>query len=195
MKSKLFLNKVYVKKSPMHGYGVFAGKTLKKGEKIEECYIILSKKGGDKGLEDYYFDAKGKYAVFTGYGSIYNHSDDENADYFISVTRRIATIKAARTIQKGEEIVVSYGEEWFSDRGVKAKTPRALKKAVKNKSKKTSKRALKKASSKKHRKATKKPTKKASRKTTRKTLRKTTRQTNRKASRKSTRKTSKKTRK
>lgn len=122
MKSRLFQNKIYVKKSPTHGYGVFAAKKLRKGEKIEECYFLVSK-GGDKVLEDYYFDAKGKYALFTGFGSIYNHSDDPNADYTLNIKKRIATIKAATTIQKGEEIFVSYGEEWFSSRGIKPKDP------------------------------------------------------------------------
>ncbi len=121
MKGKLFQNKLVVKKSPMHGFGVFAGKTIKKGEKIEECYIIISKRGGDKALEDYYFDAKGKNAVFLGFGSIYNHSDNPNADYTINQKKRIATIKASETIPKGKEIFVSYGEEWFSSRGLKAK--------------------------------------------------------------------------
>jgi uncharacterized protein len=120
MKSKLFQNKIIVKKSTLHGYGVFANKTIKKGEKIEECYFILSR-GGDKTLNDFYFDAKGKYALFTGYGSIYNHSDDANADYTINITKRIATIKADRTIRKGEEIFVSYGQEWFTSRGIKPK--------------------------------------------------------------------------
>lgn len=120
MNSKLYRNMIYVKKSRMHGYGVFAGKKLRKGEKIEECYFIISK-GGDKVLEDFYFDAKGKYALFTGYGSIYNHSDDANADYKFNMKKRIATITADRTIQKDEEIFVSYGEEWFSSRGLKSK--------------------------------------------------------------------------
>jgi len=120
MKKILFQNKLIVKRSPTHGYGVFAGKRIKKGEKIEECYMIISK-GGDKTLEDFYFDAKGKYAVFTGYGSIYNHSDDPNGDYDISIKNRLATIIADRTIAKGEEIFVSYGAEWFSSRGLKPK--------------------------------------------------------------------------
>jgi SET domain-containing protein len=120
MKKMLFQNKIQVKKSQTHGYGVYAEKTFKKGDLIEECYIIISK-GGDKTLEDFYFDAQGKYAVFTGYGSIYNHSDDANADYKINVKKRLATIKADRIIRKGEEIFVSYGEEWFSSRGIKAK--------------------------------------------------------------------------
>jgi len=120
MKRTLFQNKIIVKKSKVHGYGVFALKTIKKGEKIEECYIIISR-GGDKKLEDFYFDAKGKYALFTGYGIIYNHSDDPNADYFLNLKNHIATIKAARKIKKGEEIYISYGEEWFTSRGKKPK--------------------------------------------------------------------------
>lgn len=121
MKTKLFRNDVFVAKSPTHGYGVFAGKNLRKGEKIEECYTIISK-GGDKTLDDYYFDAKGKYALLTGFGIIYNHDDDPNADYTINMKTRVATITAAKTIRKGEEIFVSYGEEWFSSRGFKPKT-------------------------------------------------------------------------
>lgn len=118
MKAKLFQNKLIVKKSSTHGYGIFAGKKIKKGEKIEECYIIISK-GGDKTLEDFYFDVKGKYGIFTGFGIIYNHSDDPNADYTINVKQRLVTIKANRDIRKGEEIFISYGDKWFSSRGLK----------------------------------------------------------------------------
>lgn len=120
---KLFQNKIYVKKSAMHGYGVFAGKKIKKGEKIEQCYIIISK-GGDKILDDFYFEVKskrGKYAIFTGFGSIYNHSDEPNADYLINPHRRLVSIIADRTIHPHEEILISYGDEWFSSRGLKPK--------------------------------------------------------------------------
>jgi SET domain-containing protein len=120
MKSKIFLNKIIVKKSKLHGYGVFAAKNFRKGEKIEACYFILSR-GGDKVLEDYYFDANRKDALLTGFGSIYNHSNEPNAIYTLNVTKRIATFKAARAIRKGEEIFISYGEEWFKDRRMKPK--------------------------------------------------------------------------
>ncbi len=123
MKSKLFQNKLIVKKSPLHGYGVFALKNLKKGEVIEECYIIISK-GGDKTLEDYYFDVKGKYGLITGFGIIYNHSEEPNADYAFNVKNRLAVFKANKSIKKGDEIFVSYGDEWFSSRGLKSKKTR-----------------------------------------------------------------------
>lgn len=117
---KLFLNKISVKKSRRHGLGVFAEKNIKKGEKIEECYFILST-GRDKGLENFYFAVKRKNAVFLGYGSIYNHSDDPNADYRININKRIATIKASRDIKKGEEILISYGDQWFKSRNLISK--------------------------------------------------------------------------
>ncbi len=133
MKAKLFQTKLFVKKSPTHGYGVFAGKSIKKGEKIEECYMLVSR-GGDKKLEDYYFDAKGKNAIFLGFGCIYNHADEPNADYTINMRDHVATIKASRNIRKGEEIFVSYGTKWFSSRGWEPKQTSETKKK-KNKKK------------------------------------------------------------
>jgi SET domain-containing protein len=115
---------------------VFAGKDIKKGEIIEECYIILTK-GKDKALEDYYFDAKGKDALLTGYGIIYNHCDDDNAEYTLNMTRRLATFKAIRHIKKGEEIFVSYGDEWFGSRGKKAKSHKRTKDEIKKRKKKS----------------------------------------------------------
>lgn len=119
---KLFVNKIIVKKSSRHGFGIFAEKKIRKGEIIEECYFLLTR-GRDDDLEDYYFVAKKrKYALLLGYGSIYNHSDtDPNAVYSINMTRRVATIKANRDIRKGEEILISYGENWFKSRGLKSK--------------------------------------------------------------------------
>ncbi len=127
-RTKLFQNKIFVKKSPTHGYGVFAGKSIKKNEKIEECYVLISRKGGDKALEDYYFDAKGKCAIFLGFGSIYNHAEEPNATYTINRTKHIATIKATENIAKGNEILISYGDKWFSDRGWEPKNPASQKK-------------------------------------------------------------------
>lgn len=120
MKKSLFQNKLVVKKSSTHGYGVFAGKNIKKGEIIEECYIIITR-GGDKVLEDYYFDVNRRYGIFTGFGIIYNHSDHPNADYFINKKKRLVTIKADKFIRKGEEIFISYGDKWFSSRGIASK--------------------------------------------------------------------------
>jgi len=120
MKSRLFQTQLIVKKSNLHGYGVFALKDLRKGTLIEECYIIVCR-GTDKNLDDFYFDARGKNVILTGFGLLYNHSDEPNADYTIRLTNRLATIKADRKIYAGEEIFISYGDDWFESRGLKAK--------------------------------------------------------------------------
>jgi len=117
---KLLLNKIAVKKSSRHGFGVFAEKKIKKGEKIEECYFILTR-GYDVAFEDFYFAIKRKSAIFLGYGSIYNHSDEPNANYRINTNKRITTIKANRDIKKGEEILISYGDDWFKSRDLISK--------------------------------------------------------------------------
>jgi SET domain-containing protein len=117
MKKQLFQNKIVVKKSNTHGYGVFADKKIKKGEMIEQCYMLITR-GGDEGLEDYYFAAKRKYAVFLGFGCIYNHADKPNTDYNLNFKSRVATFKAKRDIKKGEELLISYGDDWFSSRGL-----------------------------------------------------------------------------
>lgn len=121
MTRKLKRNAISVRKSKTHGFGVFADKTIRKGAIIEECYCLYTH-GGDEGLEDYYFDAKAKkkgaeeYIIPTGFGVIYNHSDDENTDYNFNKRDKVMTIVADRTIYKDEEIFVSYGEDWFSER-------------------------------------------------------------------------------
>lgn len=121
MKKQLFQNKLIVKRSPTHGYGVFALKAIKKGELIEECYMIITP-GGDDILEDYYFEVtKTKFAMLTGYGCIYNHNDDPNADYILNKKNRVMTFKALKNIPKGNEIFVSYGEDWFRDRSLNSK--------------------------------------------------------------------------
>lgn len=124
MKSKpLFRNKISVKKSRTHGYGVFADKDIRKGEMIEECYFIVTD-GGDDVLDDYYFEATDEetFAVLTGYGVIYNHDPKPNADYNFDFRRKICTFTADEPIKKGEEIFITYGEEWFESRDKKAKT-------------------------------------------------------------------------
>jgi hypothetical protein len=122
MKPQLFQNKLIVKKSPIDGYGVFADKYINTGEIVEECYVLVTQ-GGDKGMTDYYFDADGDYGVLLGYGSIYNHSDSPNTSYTFDTKNGVATINATRMIQKGEEVFISYGSNWFGDRGLKPKKP------------------------------------------------------------------------
>ncbi len=116
MKSKLFQNKLIVKKSQIHGYGVFAEQDIEQGDIIEECYPLVTR-GKDSTLQDYYFrGGENKFVILTGFGVIYNHSERPNATYLFDSLQNVFVFKALRKIRKGEEIVVSYGKEWFSSR-------------------------------------------------------------------------------
>ncbi|MBV9575892.1 MAG: SET domain-containing protein-lysine N-methyltransferase [Gammaproteobacteria bacterium] len=122
MKSALFIQPLSVKKSPIHGYGVFAEQDIAEGALIEECYLLLREKK-DPAYQDYYFSAGEHHGLALGYGSLYNHADHPNADYDIDLNHNLLVIQANRFIAKGEEILIAYGEAWFSSRYKKAKLP------------------------------------------------------------------------
>lgn len=120
MKNELFLNKVVVKPSSIHGYGVFAEKEIVPGELIEECHTLLTN-GEDDVLQNYYFKTENKSGIPLGFGCIYNHSDDPNAEYIYIPEEHLMLFKAIKLIQKGEEICTSYGNNWFKQRSLRKK--------------------------------------------------------------------------
>ena len=67
-------------------------------------------------LKDYFFQYDDeKSAVGLGYCSMYNHSDNPNANWHVINSEKIK-IKAARDIDVGDEIFVSYGDDYWSTR-------------------------------------------------------------------------------
>ena len=110
--------KIYVKKSPIHGLGVFAGEKITKEEIIEECPILTLpiNKGESSGLLlDYRFNwPQGteweEQVVGLGFASLYNHSESPNAYWISNYEKRTFNFIASRDIQVGEEIFVWYGD-------------------------------------------------------------------------------------
>lgn len=113
----LIQNNIIVKKSAIHGYGVFATNTIIKDEIIETCYALTTNKC-DPALYDYYFGHRERSLVLLGYGFIYNHSSAPNATYLFDEDKKIMIIKALKNITKNEEIFISYGKNWFSSRNL-----------------------------------------------------------------------------
>lgn len=123
MKSSLKRSGLIVQKSSIHGYGVFAAEDILADETIEECYYIPIKKES-MDLESFYFETGSNQLLLAlGYGSIYNHAELPNATYYYDPDEDILIFQAARSIKAGEEILVSYGEKWFSTRKLRAKNP------------------------------------------------------------------------
>jgi SET domain-containing protein len=124
MKPTLIQNNLVVKKSAIDGYGVFAKKNMLEGEILEECYCILYECKA-RCIPNYHFkivrNQITEAVLPTGFGCLYNHSSTPNADYEIDQVNNILTIEATKPIAEGEEIFISYGNNWFSERNIKVK--------------------------------------------------------------------------
>lgn len=119
----LYINpKIEAAASDLHGYGVFAVDDIAAGEILEECPVLVLPLGSDA-LYDYRFRwpkvvNPRAYAIPLGFGSIYNHQDDPNADWESDESRRIFIYRAIRDIPAGREIFISYnfGEDYWANR-------------------------------------------------------------------------------
>ena len=106
---------VHVKRSQLHGWGVFTNKEIKKGDTVEECvvpYDILPL--DSNALKNYRFvwPSRKKFTgacLPLGFGSIYNHSKgDPNIDWDIDAKERVVTFTALKDIAAGEELLFDY---------------------------------------------------------------------------------------
>ena len=121
----IYNSKIYIDQSPVHGWGVFAKELIKEGEIFEECPVItlpINKGESSSLLIDYRFnwpqgDEWEEQVVALGFGSLYNHSNDANANWISSDARRCFIFYATRDIKEGEEIFVWYGDENYWNDG------------------------------------------------------------------------------
>ena len=108
-------SKIYVDDSYIHGRGVFASEFIKAGEILEECHFLELENGLQypEILHRHFFSwpkgADGKLAICLGYGSIFNHSDNEsNADWQTDTLKNKIIFFTTRNIEAGEEIFTNY---------------------------------------------------------------------------------------
>jgi uncharacterized protein len=121
---------IYFGPSELHGKGVFAARDMEAGEIIEICPVLVFPKSElphirQTMLDDYYFDWGDDgafYAVCLGYGSLYNHAYEPNAEYGMDFAAETIDFYAVKAIKAGEEITVNYNGEpgnmekvWFEE--------------------------------------------------------------------------------
>ena len=120
--AKSIVQKIIVGNSPIHGQGVFAATNLRAGDVIERCpYLVIDDDdlAEENRLNDYLFtspDLSTDYLVIMGYGMMYNHSSDPNAEWEIDDDNRFVKFSASKDIAAGEEIFQDYGEEYWNTR-------------------------------------------------------------------------------
>lgn len=127
MKDKLYFNpNIEVRRSPIHGWGVFAREDLKAGEILEEIYFLkipMGKNEGSSIFVDYRFNfprTNPDYQVIPfGFACIYNHSNNPNARWDTDTEEELFIFSTIKDIKKDEEICTYYGNEnyWNDGRG------------------------------------------------------------------------------
>ncbi len=115
--------KIEVRASPIHGYGVFARTRIARGEIIQESPCLP--------LEDEYVDMDGVLggyvyewplggdgvAVVFGMGSVFNHGARPNVGWSTMVEERFVRFVATRDIEQDEELLIDYGSEYWEKHG------------------------------------------------------------------------------
>jgi len=110
---------VYIAASKISGAGrgVFASTKIPKGSLIERCPVVVLPRRGDRArlrktdLVKYYFlwgKDRDRAAICLGWGSIYNHSYEPNAEYSKLVEGDYMDFIALSDIEEGQEITVNY---------------------------------------------------------------------------------------
>lgn len=98
------------------GRGVFTAEPVSEGDLIELCpVLVLSPKDlpaiHATQLHDYYFlwgEKRDHCAIALGYGSLYNHADEPNAEFELDFEDQMIAIRCIRSIAPGEEITIHY---------------------------------------------------------------------------------------
>lgn len=124
-------SKVIIKKSPLHGYGIFATEDIKSGEIIEESIFNMTSYRTKDLVHNQVTEflltypckcdeckIRGKHFIFTtGYAQQYNscrETHDSSIVFHYDLNNRIITTITSQDIKNGEEILACHGAGYFN---------------------------------------------------------------------------------
>ena len=125
-------NKICVRKSDIHGHGIFAKEDISKDEVLEVSRLLrLAWRMAyqqDPVIRDYCWGntsckcdqckMHGPHAYLAlGYGSIYNHHNVPNTKIHFDFDNNCYTVTSVMDIQKDQEIFTNYGADYWKHRG------------------------------------------------------------------------------
>lgn len=116
---------IEVKTSPISdgefNRGVFATVDIPKGTLFHEAPVIAYPNEQHEHIEktlmaDYAFEyGIGRTAILLGYGMLFNHSYEPNADYEINFDNQTFDFFAHKDVKAGEELFINYNGEVDND--------------------------------------------------------------------------------
>lgn len=118
----LFSEKLIVKRSKIHRWGVFAREPIKKYEILEEFpyfKIPAEELTNGSSCTRYSYALNNEFAIIgMGFCGLYNHSSDANVEYEIDKVNEVMRHYAIADIEVGEELTLNYGVDdasWFNE--------------------------------------------------------------------------------
>lgn len=114
-----------------YGVGVVARRNFRKGDIIEHPLVISIEHSFIKKtiLSEYSMTkGRGSSEIVFGFGMMYNHHDISSIGiYFENTSYHVV---AEKDIEAGEEMFMSYGQEWFRKRHISPRTPSTIVKSL-----------------------------------------------------------------
>ena len=116
MKSVLFSSeKIEIRRSIIHGWGVFAKEAIEMGELLQECHgVMISSEDYEKcktisGIACNSFRvSEDLYMIPYGYGAIYNSHSNQNVIASFNTESCIMSFYALRKIRENQELFLDY---------------------------------------------------------------------------------------
>ena len=117
MRTQLVRNpKLQIRRSELHGWGVFAADSIAAGETLEELpFFPLGMASRAMEAVRYYWPRNEPWesmAVPAGLAMIYNHSESANADWETLESELLFRFFATQDIAKDDEVLIDYGANY-----------------------------------------------------------------------------------
>ena len=111
---------LFIAETEQKGRAVFTNEALEAGALLETAPVIVMtgeerKLIDQTRLHDYIFvwgDANDQCAMALGWISMYNHSYNSNAEYYMDFETEQMFVKTVRPIEEGEEVTINYNGTW-----------------------------------------------------------------------------------
>lgn len=107
------------------GRGIFTTTFLPADTTLEECpFLRIPSRTCTGILDDYVFDMEPEdgeeegdwYSLVLGWGSLFNHSDQHNTEYWYDPDRLLIVFHTIRPVEAGNQLFVNYGKTWWDSR-------------------------------------------------------------------------------
>ena len=106
--------RLYLRTSAIHGIGVFAATERRPGTLLEVSPVLVVRRKHVPALQQtvlyrYYFHwPPAAAALALGYGSLYNHSYQPTASFYMDIEQGVIVFTAIQPICKNQEITINY---------------------------------------------------------------------------------------